>query len=317
MAKVGPPSKESPGRFVKPSVSTTSNGAPMFIPLGLYVSSTPTSAPMVILTRLPSEAPSLEKPQGKIQVVLKSSVTLGSQGVSTQVPITYEAPRLIPFKAPCAQMVIPIMIPSEAPPSEEPFLKPTGTLESQYVSTQVRIISKYPRLSPFTSPLASTKVPLAAKRERPGPPTGSDVEPDAKRFAVSTKADDADVPENLWDLRALKVKRAQIFQEGKALTLLRGVLLRRWRKITTSSLLNFLDFKPTSPVVAKQAEGHYAWLTPGRKAYCTWLHGSPWSGNQDVDIGRECVQQISDCSWWNWDGGSTPFFWRWPSYFRT
>jgi hypothetical protein len=74
---VGTPSKESPVRFVKPSVSTTSTGAPMVIPLGLSVSSTPTAAPMVIPTRLPSKAPSLEEPQGKNQAVLKSSVTLG------------------------------------------------------------------------------------------------------------------------------------------------------------------------------------------------------------------------------------------------
>jgi hypothetical protein len=102
------------------------------------------------------------------------------------------------------------------------------------------------------------------------PPTGIDVGPEAKRFAVATKADDDDVPEHLSDIRALKVKRPPTSQEGKALTLLRGVLLRRWRKITTRPLLNFLDGKPPSPVVAKKADGHYAWLTSRRKAYCTW-----------------------------------------------
>jgi hypothetical protein len=233
--------------------------------------------------------------------------------VPTQVPSTSEAPRLIPFKAPCAQTVIPIRLPSEAPSSEEPFSKPTGTLESQGASNQVLIISKYPRLIPFPFPLASTKVTTAAKRERLGSPTGSDVGPEAKRFAVATKADDADEPEHLWDLRALKLKQAPTIQERKALTLLLGLLLRRWRKITTRSLINFLDLKPTIPVVAKQADGHYAWLTSGRKNYCTWLHGHPRAGNQYVEIGRDCVQRISYCSWWNWDGGSTPFFWRCPS----
>jgi hypothetical protein len=90
----------------------------MVIPFGLSVSSTPTAAPMVIHIRLPAEVPSLEEPQGKNQAVLKASVTLGSNGVPTQVPGTSEAPRLSPFKAPCAQMVIPIRLPSEAPSSE-------------------------------------------------------------------------------------------------------------------------------------------------------------------------------------------------------
>jgi hypothetical protein len=226
-----PPSKESPGRFVKPSVSTTSTTAPMVIPLGLSVYSTPAAYPMVILTSLPSEAPSFEEPQGKNQAVSKSSGTVGSQGVPTHAPSTSEAPMLNSFKAPFAPMVIPIRLPSEAPPSEEPVSKPTGTIESQCVSTQVRIVSEAPRLSPFTSPLALTNGPPAAKRERPGTPTGSDVGPEANKFSVATKADDADVPEHLF--RALKVNRAPTSQEGKALTLLRGVLLRRWRKITT------------------------------------------------------------------------------------
>jgi hypothetical protein len=81
--------------------------------------------------------------------------------------------------------------------------------------------------------------------------------------------DDADIPEHLWDLRDLMVKRVPTSQEGKASTLLREVLLKRWRKITTRSLLNFLDLKPTNPVIAKQYDGQYGWITSGRKDYCT------------------------------------------------
>jgi hypothetical protein len=65
---------------VKPSVSATSTADPMVIPLGL-----------------PSGAPPSEEPQGKNQSVSKSSGTLGSQGVSTQVLSKSEAPRLSPF----------------------------------------------------------------------------------------------------------------------------------------------------------------------------------------------------------------------------
>jgi hypothetical protein len=169
----------------------------MVIPLGLSVSSTWTTVPMVIPTRLTSKAPSLEEPQGKKQAVLESSVTLGSQGVPTHVPSASDAPRLSLFKDPCAPMVIQIRLPSEAPPSEEPFSRPTVTLESQGVFTQVLITYLDPRLSPFTSPLASTKGPTTAKRELPGPPTGSDVGPEANRFSVATKVDDSDVPEHL------------------------------------------------------------------------------------------------------------------------
>jgi hypothetical protein len=120
------------------------------------------------------------------------------------------------------------------------------------------------------------------------------VGPEVKRFFIATKVDDADVPEHLWDLRALKVKRAPTSQEGKALMMLREVLLKRWRKITTRSFLNFLDLKATNPVIAK-----YLWLTSGREAYCTGWHGSHRAGNQDVEIGKDFAQRICDSSWWN------------------
>jgi hypothetical protein len=57
------------------------------------------------------------------------------------------------------------------------------------------------------------------------------------------------------------VGRVPTTQEEKALTLLGGVLLRRWRKITTRSLINFLDLKPTGHVLAKQGDEHYVWIT--------------------------------------------------------
>jgi hypothetical protein len=132
-----------------------------------------------------------------------------------------------------------------------------------------------------------------------------------------TRADDTDAPEHIRNLRALKVQRVPTIQEGEALTFLREVLLKRSRKITTRSFLNFLDLKTTTPVIAKRDDGQYRWLTSVKRDYCTWWHGSPRAGNQYVDTGRDCFQRICDSSWLNWDGGSTPFFWCWPFEFRT
>jgi hypothetical protein len=56
--------------------------------------------------------------------------------------------------------------------------------------------------------------------------------------AIATKADDAEVPEHLWDHIALRVNGTPTIEEGKALTMLRKVLLKRWRKINTRSFLN-------------------------------------------------------------------------------
>jgi hypothetical protein len=62
--------------------------------------------------------------------------------------------------------------------------------EHPKLSPLTAALKDHPKLSHFTS----TKVPTAAKRERPGPPACIDEGPEAKRFDVATKADDADVP---------------------------------------------------------------------------------------------------------------------------
>jgi hypothetical protein len=77
------------------------------------------------------------------------------------------------------------------------------------------------------------------------------VVPEAKRFAIATKADDAKVPEHLWDLRALRLDGTLNTQEGNTLTLLRKVMLQCWRRITTSSLLVYLDFEKFTQEIVK------------------------------------------------------------------
>jgi hypothetical protein len=97
------------------------------------------------------------------------------------------------------------------------------------------IPSEYPRPSPFTE----TNVLGVTKRGRPGSPASSDVVPEAKRFAIATKADDAEVPEHIWDLIALRLDGTLNTQEGSVLTLLRKVMLQRWRRITTRSFIAY------------------------------------------------------------------------------
>ena len=32
---------------------------------------------------------------------------------------------------------------------------------------------------------------------------------------------------------------------------------------------------------------------------------------EDVEAGRDCLTRACDATWWDWSGGSRPFFWRW------
>jgi hypothetical protein len=93
----------------------------------------------------------------------------------------------------------------------------------------------------------------------PGSPAISDVLPESKSFAIAMKADDAEVPEHLWDLRALRLDGTLNTQEGNALTQLREVLLQSWRRITTRSLLVYLNFEKVTHEIVKRDKEKYGW----------------------------------------------------------
>ena len=42
-----------------------------------------------------------------------------------------------------------------------------------------------------------------------------------------------------------------------------------------------------------------------------------WELHKDLLVGREAVWRTTQASWWNWEGGSIIYFWRWPRCHRT
>jgi hypothetical protein len=287
------------------------------------------AAPMFISAPLPSGSPAYSPSEG---IVVSAMSLSGSpshllsepfESLSTSRRIVISATSLSgsssyppsePFESPSTSRRI--RSPSGSP-SHSPYMPmklsakgptPSGRIRTSSPPLGVGVISsissEYSRPSPFTE----KNVPGVAKRGRPGSPASSDVVPEAKRFAIATKADDAEVPEHLWDLRAVRVDGTLNTQEGNALTLLTKVLLQRWRRITTRSFLVYLNLEKVTHGIVKRDKGKYGWSTSGKYTYSTWWHGSPRAGNQDMEIGRDCVRRICDSSWWNWDGGSTPFF---------
>jgi hypothetical protein len=69
------------------------------------------------------------------------------------------------------------------------------------------------------------------------------------------------------------------------LDILQHFLLKVWRKRVCKSLLRFLTM---------DSDG----IEAGR----------------DREVGRDALQKVAQATWWDWTGGSTPFFWRWPPY---
>ena len=118
---------------------------------------------------------------------------------------------------------------------------------------------------------------------------------------MAVKSDDAAIPVFIWNDRIWKLGyHAQVqvdaFQRrfGKcALESIRSGMVRYWRKLVRRSLCCYL-----------------------RKQY-----GNQWfrttESAHEVAAGRDCIQRTTEADWWEWRGGSSLLFWRWPSYARS
>jgi hypothetical protein len=115
---------------------------------------------------------------------------------------------------------------------------------------------------------------------------------------VATKADDAKVPEYLWNDRIHSCMDSTI--QNNALHTIR--LFALWwlrRKVQREFLPWFKHRYPilimhdiNQPVKIKS-------ILKDKEESKDWL------------VGRECIEKCSDSSWWEWDRGSRPQYWQW------
>ena len=158
------------------------------------------------------------------------------------------------------------------------------------IGTSGRNVRPWPRSlrGPGLAPIieeAETVAPDDPAGMKPGP--GQLKDPNAK----ATKNDDAEVRVDLWDCHLVvgldPVIQKREFRE--AAIVLRGFLLRLWKRRLTRSYFDWEKKLSVDGLV----------VTPEtRKAAC------------------DCLRRASQASWWGWDGGSRPFFWRWPEDYQ-
>lgn len=119
-------------------------------------------------------------------------------------------------------------------------------------------------------------------------------EPTYDGNAVATKSDDAEVRTQLWHeqlVRGLSKGNKVVSEEEvrRASDICRKYLLVLWKKRVERSFENW--------IVSQQTLGIP--VTP-----------------EEVVAGEDCCRRANGASWWNWEEGSRPFFWRWPSHYR-
>jgi hypothetical protein len=164
----------------------------------------------------------------------------------------------------------------------------------------------------------------------------------AIREQKAVKADDAEVPEHLWEEHLfgdsgwadkwLDDKKSFT----KACKFLKSRMLLWWKKTVTRSLNNWIDcryphiredFYESGQVVKlerekykwkkyKKSTPHYTWTKKGRATYTKWCHVRMAESCVDLVPGSDAVARAADSTWFEWDDGSRPFHWRWPGFYQ-
>jgi hypothetical protein len=87
--------------------------------------------------------------------------------------------------------------------------------------------------------------------------------------------------------------------------------LRYWRRQTCCFLIKWL--KEKYPAVAKLFRGRKqtkAYQVIFQKLLCDDEFKEDWLA------GSDCIRRCTLATWWDWEAGSRPFHWRWPSEYR-
>jgi hypothetical protein len=160
------------------------------------------------------------------------------------------------------------------------FADPGGAHQIQGATPNTNRACLEPKDNPILSPLKD--------KENIG-----QVEPSSDRVLRNTKAtknDDAEVPVYLWNesIVADGVPRKLL-----ALDVIRHFALRWWKKNTTRDFLRWLNQK--YPLALRPSGGYI----------------------KDRKAGVDCLSRCANSSWWEWNVGSRPLFWRWPEEYRT
>jgi hypothetical protein len=158
-----------------------------------------------------------------------------------------------------------------------------------------------------------------------------------KREGKATKADDAVVPELLWEEHLFDdCPTPWVLEERTRLRwviiLLRARMLKWWNRRVARSFLAWVrrehpeleEAGGDELAVVRLDGGHYGWTSGdggadtlgGILVYQRWWKNRTMLAHADLGPGADAVRRAAQSSWWNWDDGSRPFHWRWPRWYQ-
>ena len=113
----------------------------------------------------------------------------------------------------------------------------------------------------------------------------------------------------------------------KAMNVLRKRLLPRWKIRVRRSFTEWLngeleqcgvEIGVAMCCVVKwcPSEQSYTWSRGGRDEHKAWVLARRNHHASDIDAAADGIGRAAEASWWEWEDGSRPFHWRWPSFYR-
>jgi hypothetical protein len=125
-----------------------------------------------------------------------------------------------------------------------------------------------------------------------------------ERNQKAVKADDADIPEYLWD--KLLVPSGNL-EAVRALGHLTRLALRWWKNHVRKSFMRWCFSKHSAlwRKLAALSQSYENWSVCLPAFLCT-----SFEAKNDWIAGRDCIGRCCNSSWWEWTDGSRPHFWR-------
>ena len=104
---------------------------------------------------------------------------------------------------------------------------------------------------------------------------------------------------------------------------LRSLLIRRYRKNVLQSFLRYMKIEYNGGLVRLRGTQFERkkimipkWTVMNRATQAKNSSRSKDNLTKDLEAGRDAIGRAANATWWNWDDGSTLFFWRWPRWSR-
>ena len=150
------------------------------------------------------------------------------------------------------------------------------------------------------------------------------------REKKATKSDKAPVPIYLWEEHLQNDGPSPWTDQQKeglsrAMKVARRCGLNWWKKTLVRCYLRWSRSKHSQDVAKAESwvkshgpaacfnagSNKYEWSEKGKETYRSWWVRR-FKASDDHKAARDALHHGLWSSWWDWDAGSRPFFWRWP-----